>query len=53
MNKGNVEKPLQEVRRWKRAVSKKIARMTAQDEIKCFGKVEIESQKHLATFKRK
>ena len=53
MNKGNVEKPLEEVRKWKRAVSKKIARMTAQDEIKYFGKVDKESKKHLVSFKRK
>ena len=53
MNKGNVEKPLEEVRKWKRAVSKKIAGMTAQGEIKYFGKVEKESKKHLVAFKRK
>lgn len=47
MNKEKVEKPLEEVRKWKRAVSKKIAKMTVQDEIKYFGKVEKASKKHL------
>ena len=47
MNRRNIEKPLEEVREWKRAVSRKISKMTAAEEIKYFSKPEGKTKKSM------
>ena len=47
MNRRNIEKPLEEVREWKRAISRRISKMTPVEEIKYFNKSEAKTKKSI------
>lgn len=47
MNKRYTEKPLEEVREWKRAISKKISKMTPTEELKHFNKSKDKTKKSM------